>query len=169
MLTSYDNRYIHHIIDFDIECRMWYGIYSPYTQILPIPRLGGIAFIPSMMVAVLITFDFLRLQYHSQIIHINLSSLHVVVSLFVIYMTGIIDDLIGLNAPVKFTLQIISGVILTLAGFYLNNLYGLFGIYEMPQWLGSILTVFIIVFVCNALRHRWPSSVSVAFAISMHN
>lgn len=118
----------------------------------PIPRLGGIAFIPSMIVAVLITFDFLRLQYHSQIIHINVSSLHVIVSLFVIYMTGIIDDLIGLNAPVKFTLQIISGVILTLAGFYLNNLYGLFGIYEIPQWLGSILTVFIIVFVCNAIN-----------------
>jgi len=67
-------------------------------------------------------------------------------------MTGIIDDLIGLKAIVKLILQIISGVILTLAGFYLNNLYGLFGIYEMPQWMGSILTVFIIVFVCNAIN-----------------
>ena len=112
MLTSYDNRYIHHIIDFAPLilkfCKKKHLYDMPNARKVhknPIPRLGGIAFIPSMMVAVLITFDFLRLQYHSQIIHINLSSLHVVVSLFVIYMTGIIDDLIGLNAPVKFILS----------------------------------------------------------------
>lgn len=118
----------------------------------PIPRLGGIVFIPSMMVAGLITIDYLRFHFHSQIVQINLCSLHFIVSLFIIYMTGFIDDLIGLNASVKFILQIISGAILTFAGFYLPNLYGLFGIYEIPHWLGCIFTVFIFVFVCNAIN-----------------
>lgn len=118
----------------------------------PIPRLGGIVFIPSMMVAGLITIDYLRFHFHSQIVQINLCSLHFIVSLFIIYMTGFIDDLIGLTAPVKLVLQVISGAILTFAGFYLTNLYGLFGIYEIPRWLGSIFTVFIIVFVCNAIN-----------------
>lgn len=118
----------------------------------PIPRLGGVVFIPSMVVSVLITFEFLSQQYHSPIIQLNISSVYFVVSLFIIYLTGIVDDIIGLNAPIKLTLQIVSGVILTLTGFYINNLHGLFGIYELPQWTGSILTVFMIVFVCNAIN-----------------
>ena len=48
-------------------------------------------------------------------------------------------DLIGLNARVKFIVQVITACALPLCGLYVNNLYGFMGIHEMPYWLGFIL------------------------------
>ena len=72
--------------------------------------------------------------------------------LFVIYCVGIVDDLLGLNATTKFLFQIATACLLPFAGLYVNNLYGLFGIYEIPYYIGMPLTVFIIVFVDNAIN-----------------
>ena len=74
------------------------------------------------------------------------------IGLSIIYCTGIIDDLIGLNPQTKFVMQIIAASLLPFAGLYVNNLYGLFGINEIPNYVGIPLTIFIIVFVDNAIN-----------------
>ena len=40
----------------------------------------------------------------------------------------------------------------TQPGLYINNLYGLFGIYEIPAFIGIPLTIFTIVFIVNAIN-----------------
>ena len=75
-----------------------------------------------------------------------------IISLLLIYGVGIVDDLIGLDAKVKFFVQILAAGILPFSGLYINTLYGLFGIGEIPFWVGSILTVFIMVFVTNSIN-----------------
>ena len=69
-----------------------------------------------------------------------------------IYGIGIIDDLVGLKATTKFAVQIATACLLPFTGLYVNDLYGLFGIHEIPYWLGVPLTVFIIVFIDNAIN-----------------
>lgn len=59
-------------------------------------------------------------------------TLGLLISLLLIYSVGIVDDLIGLDAKIKFAVQIIAASILPACGLYINNLYGLFGIYEIP-------------------------------------
>lgn len=116
-----------------------------------IPRLGGISFFPSMMTAFIIMLCFL-IYNRQQEIPVNRWSISYLLGLAIIYAVGIVDDLIGLKAKTKFTAQIATACLLPLAGLYINNLYGLFGIYELPNYIGIPLTIFIIVFVDNALN-----------------
>lgn len=117
-----------------------------------VPRLGGISFVPSMILSSIIALFILSDQYQEQKIEINLWSLYFMISLLMIYSVGIIDDLIGLGANIKFVIQILAASLLPMAGLYINNLYGLFGIHEIPFWIGAPLTVITIVFVDNAMN-----------------
>ena len=116
-----------------------------------IPRLGGISFLPSMLTAFAAILLFAPvIERHTLLV--NIWSAVFLIGLLIIYITGIIDDLIGLNAQTKFIMQIVAACLLPFAGLYINNLYGLFGIYEIPNYVGIPLTVFIIVFIDNAIN-----------------
>lgn len=116
-----------------------------------IPRLGGISFLPSMMTAftvMLLYFTWMR----DKEIAFNTWSATYVMGVAIIYLTGIVDDLVGLKAKSKFLVQVITACLLPMAGLYINNLYGLFGIHEIPNYVGIPLTVFFIVFIDNAIN-----------------
>lgn len=117
----------------------------------PIPRLGGIAFVPSMLLATIIVLYVLN-SHSSNGLNISLWSLFFCISLFIIYFTGIIDDVIGLNATVKFIVEIIATLIVPFSGLYINNLYGFLGFYVIPFSIGAPLTVLVMVFTCNAIN-----------------
>ena len=116
-----------------------------------IPRLGGISFFPSMMLAFSIMLVIMA-HTKAEESSINIWSASYLAGLAVIYIVGIVDDLIGLKAMTKFTAQIFSACLLPMTGLYINNLYGLFGIYEIPEFVGIPLTVFLIVFIDNAIN-----------------
>lgn len=117
-----------------------------------IPRLGGIAFLPSMFIAfILVVFAFEQITGEASF-SISLWSVIFFVSLLVIYTTGIIDDIMGLSAKFKFIVQLVTASLLPLSGLYINNLYGLCGIHDIPFYIGMILTVFVIVFIVNAIN-----------------
>ena len=117
-----------------------------------IPRLGGISFLPSMLLASVIVVALYNQQFIDKQINISLWSLGFFLSLLIIYGTGFVDDLVGLGAKSKFTAQILAACIMPLSGMYINNLYGLFGVGEISFWVGAPLTVFIVIFVCNAIN-----------------
>ena len=116
-----------------------------------IPRLGGITFFPSMLIAFVTTLLFSPAIVQDTL-SITVWSALFLMGLIIMYFTGIIDDLVGLNATTKFTVQIITACLLTSGGLYFNNLYGLFGIYEIPYYIGLPLTIFMIVFIDNAIN-----------------
>ena len=115
------------------------------------PRLGGISFFPSMLTAFFIVLLFTPIV-EQDTLPVNIWSAVFLMGLMLIYGIGIIDDLVGLKATTKFAVQIATACLLPFAGLYVNNLYGLFGIHEIPYWLGIPLTVFIIVFIDNAIN-----------------
>lgn len=118
---------------------------------MAIPRMGGISFLPSMLTAFAVILMLLPTE-EGNTLPVNIWSAVFLIGLVVIYLTGIIDDLAGLSARTKFIVQIAAACLLPFAGLYVNNLYGLFGIYEIPSYIGIPLTVFIIVFVDNAIN-----------------
>ena len=113
--------------------------------------MGGISFFPSMLVAFIVVLLFLPMSAEHTL-PINLWSVIFLMGLLVIYITGIVDDLTGLNASTKFAVQIATGCLLPCAGLYINNLYGLLGIYEIPNYVGIPLTIFVMVFIDNAIN-----------------
>ena len=116
-----------------------------------VPRLGGISFIPSMMTPFVVMLSFFAYSREQQIV-VNIWSAGFLIGAMILYIVGIIDDLISLNAKTKFSAQVASACLLPFAGLYINNLYGLFGIYEIPYYIGIPLTIFIIVFIDNAIN-----------------
>ena len=116
-----------------------------------IPRLGGISFFPSMIASFVLVLLFLTYSEKKEIA-VNMWSASFLLGLAVIYLTGIVDDLIGLSARTKFAAQIVTACLLPMVGLSINNLYGLFGIYEIPVNVGIPLTVFVIVFIDNAIN-----------------
>lgn len=117
-----------------------------------VPRLGGIAFMPSMLIAFFIVTLIMGSQAVDSKITISSWTLGLLISLLLVYGVGIVDDLIGLDAKVKFVIQIVASAILPLCGLYINNLYGLFGLHEIPFCVGFPLTILVFVFIDNAMN-----------------
>ena len=69
-----------------------------------------------------------------------------------LYLIGIADDVVGVSWRIKFVFQIIAAGLITLSGTWVNNLYGICGVWEIPAWVGIPLTIFLIVFVINAVN-----------------
>ena len=117
-----------------------------------IPRLGGVCFMPSMIITsmvALMVYDGVSGGRH---VTLSLWTCLFFISLLLIYSVGIIDDLIGLDATTKFFVQIVAASLMPISGLYINNLYGFLGFHEIPAYVGMPLTVFIIVFIDNAIN-----------------
>lgn len=122
----------------------------------PIPRLAGITFLP------VILLSFLPLSGIQAICNADSSSGYSAQSIirlsFMIcgalplLLLGVKDDLIGVRYSHKFVIQIVSALLLVSSGTYINNLYGLFGIYELSAYIGVPFTVLLIVYIVNSLN-----------------
>lgn len=122
----------------------------------PIPRLGGVTFFPVivfvMSVIGLLLYTYLPMKsafYHSGGIS---EFLGLLAGLTLLYVIGIGDDLIGVRYSRKFLIQILSAAMIPLSGLYVNHFYGLFGLYEIPMFIGIPLTLLLTVFITNAIN-----------------
>ena len=71
----------------------------------------------------------------------------------VIFFLGIKDDILVISASKKFIGQVVAAIIIIkFGGIQLNNMYGLFGIYEIPAFAGLVLTLFTIVVITNSFN-----------------
>ena len=141
-----------HIVDFCLKRKLYDLPNERKVHHNAIPRLGGVAFLPCMFLAFLLSLYVFKYTTDNLPFGISLWTGAFLVSLFVIYLIGLIDDVIGLGAPIKFTAQIIAASILPICNLYINNLYGFMGIHKVPFIVGAPLTVFVIVFINNAIN-----------------
>lgn len=119
----------------------------------PIPRLGGVLFIPNMLLAFSIVMLAMNPYLGNRTIQIGFWSLYSLIGLVVIYFTGLFDDLIGLSAKLKLCAQITSAIFIPMGGVCrINTLYGFCGINEIGYWPSVILTVLVMVFIMNAIN-----------------
>ncbi len=121
-----------------------------------IPRLGGLSFVPTILFS--LTFV-LGLQYTAGSIlppalvqYIVPEFCFLVCGLVLLYLSGIKDDLVGLRYRTKFLVQIVAALFFPLSGLWINNFYGLFGIYELNAWIGIPFTILAVVFITNAIN-----------------
>ena len=121
-----------------------------------IPRLGGIAFMPiqSLLFVValviiikVVPFD-LAVQSWALIPHFML----LICGLGVLFMVGLVDDLIGVRYQWKFIAQLSVACFFPISGLWINDLYGIGFFVALPSWVGMPLTVFIVMLIINAIN-----------------
>lgn len=123
---------------------------------LPVPRLGGLAFLPCILFTVLLSLGCGTL--YNAVWLDNIPYDEIKESLFLgaaalsLYITGIADDLIGVRYRAKFIVQVLAAILLIISDLILNNFHGLFGLEFIPLWVAIPLTVLIIVFITNAIN-----------------
>ena len=121
-----------------------------------VPRIGGVSFVPCILFSLLLVHGVFYMfidKIEENWIYPNYSEISFFIcGLLLLYLGGVKDDLVGMRYKYKFIIQIITASLIVFSGLYINNLYGLFNIYEIATWIGMPLTIIAIVFVINAVN-----------------
>ncbi len=121
-----------------------------------IPRIGGVSFTPCIIFATMFVagiFDlFADNTDKSRFLPGDAEFYLFFCGLILLYLGGVKDDLVGLRYIYKFAIQIFASSLIVLSGLYINNLYGFWGIHEIPFWIGEPLTILVLVFIINAIN-----------------
>lgn len=122
----------------------------------PVPRLGGLSFFPVILMSMFLVIGFRLYTWSEDLSSLSFNMLYEYLFLFVgmtlLYLVGVCDDLVGVGYRYKFIVQIVAALLLILSGNWFDSLGGLLGIYSVPFWIGIPFTVFIVVYVTNAIN-----------------
>lgn len=121
----------------------------------PISRLGGVCFFPTILFV--ITF---LVALCEKVGWLSWSDgkarfpklLLLCSGLTLLFIVGIADDLVGVRYRQKFVVQILAAIMFPLAGLYVNDFYGMFGIHSIPMFVGVPLSILLVVFITNAIN-----------------
>ena len=119
-----------------------------------IPRFGGVAFIPSILITLAFLTGVFYLLNEEVLFGIFMKPHYAFMhcAFVFLYIEGMADDLIKLGYKVKFACQTLCSVVLVASGFYISNLSGFMGIYELPLWFAYPFNVVLVVFIINAVN-----------------
>lgn len=118
----------------------------------PIPRLGGFAFLPSIVVPLFVVV-FLCNKYLGQICVGDQSQLLMyVAAMLILMLVGMMDDLIGVRYKYKFCVQLFCALLVVISGLYFDSFQGVLWIYSLPLWIAYPFTVLTIMFIINAIN-----------------
>ena len=108
----------------------------------PTPTLGGLPIFAGLISVILFCIGLT-----------NCGSISVLLlSLFLLIGTGVLDDLISLKASLRLLIQLSLGFAIASQGLRFTNLYGFLGIHELPIIFQYLTTVFFIVAITNAFN-----------------
>lgn len=121
-----------------------------------VPRLGGISFFPSAMIAFCFAlgiryyFDF-ELPLEREGVFLT-EFLFFIAGIFMLYIIGLADDIVGVGFRQKFFVQIVSASLLILAGLGIDSFEGLFLLNDPGEFITSTFTIISVVLVINAFN-----------------
>lgn len=129
---------------------------SRKVHTIPVPRLGGVAFLPTVIISIAavvavasrfgITFNALSEAGAPQ---------HFVAYLagaMMLYCLGIYDDVHGVGYKLKFAIQIFAAFLLCVSGLWIASFDHIFYIDRIPYWIGMPITVIFVVYITNAIN-----------------
>jgi len=126
---------IPHIVNFCIKKNLYDIPNARKVHKNAIPRLGGICFLPCTLIAFIFGIAILNQLTGQRQITIGTWSVMFLISLSLIYIIGIVDDIVGVRPRTKFAVQIIAASLLPLSGLYMGVLtaYLFFNIWGKPE------------------------------------
>lgn len=133
-----------------------------------IPRLGGMAFMPSMVFSLCLisgavmmiseNYPDCECQAIRHIMQAETAESQTIplcfglCAIMLMYVVGIADDLIGLKYRAKFVAQIMAGLLFAVADVRLHTLGGVFGIETLSVFSSYLITIVLVVFIVNAIN-----------------
>lgn len=121
-----------------------------------VPRLGGIAFGPSILFSTLFVLGLVTigvgfLGEYEVVINFRQISM-VTCAVTTLYLVGLADDLVGVKYRAKFLAQIIAGLFIFIGGIVMDNFHGFLWINHLPVFIQILFTVILTLFITNAIN-----------------
>ncbi len=108
-----------------------------------IPTLGGIGIFAGVIFSIVLWTPFNVFQ----------DLQYILCAFIILFLIGAKDDILPMSAWKKLGGQIFAASLLVFkANIRLTSLYGIFGIYELPHWIGIGLSIFTILVIINAFN-----------------
>ena len=105
-----------------------------------IPFFGGIAIFTGVIFSLLFWADIENIQY-------------ILVSILIIFIVGLIDDLRQITPFKKLIGQIIATLILIFFGdLQIDSMHGVLGVYDLPFWASLPFTIFVVIVITNSFN-----------------
>ncbi len=86
------------------------------------------------------------------LLNLEIFNFSLIVPLLLLMAIGLYDDIYTVDFKLKFIFQIIAAKILIDNGLIIENLHGVFGIFELNRVIAQLLTIFIIVAIINSIN-----------------
>lgn len=121
-----------------------------------VPQLGGVAFYPSILMSLCVVLcmgcKLGVMPADPLFTNTTTELLLMAVGCMLLYLTGIVDDLIGVRYSYKFAVQLVAAALLMFSGDWFNHLGGFLGIGAIPDFIGIPLSLLFIVYTINAVN-----------------
>ena len=121
-----------------------------------VPRLGGIAFFPAIILSTLLILGIVTMGegFMGEFeIAVDVRQLCMVsCALTTLYIVGMADDLVGVRYRAKFLTQILAALFIFIGGIAIDNFHGFLWINNLPLFIQLLLTVILVVFFTNAIN-----------------
>ena len=105
------------------------------------PFFGGIAIFTGVICSLLFwTDDFENIQY-------------ILVSILIVFIVGLIDDLRAISAFKKLIGQILATLVLIFLGdLQVDSMHGVLGVHDLPIWASVSFTIFVVIVIVNGFN-----------------
>lgn len=113
--------------------------------------LGGSVLVPSILIGMTLSMVLMN-EGEDLDQSIKTRTMLLGCGVMVVYLIGLLDDLFGLSASLRFVIQILAALSLPLCDLYLSNLHGFMWVEAIPGYVGVVLTVFFVVVMVNAIN-----------------
>ncbi|MBT7320771.1 MAG: undecaprenyl/decaprenyl-phosphate alpha-N-acetylglucosaminyl 1-phosphate transferase [Flavobacteriaceae bacterium] len=123
--------------------RMLDPINERSSHISPATRTGGLSLFLSLSLCYAIA---------ASVGLLKVPGAAVVAGVIFITLAGFVDDLISIRYREKFFLQLFSGLLIVQSGWMIDSFHGVFGIFDIPEWAGILVSLFVFLVIVNALN-----------------
>lgn len=77
---------------------------------------------------------------------------HLLTGMAALYLVGIKDDLTGTPVSTRVLIILFAALLFPISGLWINNLYGMFGVYALPYWVGMPFTVVLVMYLVATIN-----------------
>ena len=125
------------VIFFAEKLRLFDSAGDRASHVGSVPIFGGIAIFSGIIFSLLFWADIENIQY-------------LLVSILIIFVVGVIDDLLFLSPFKKIVGQVLATLIIIFLGdLQIDNMHGVLGVYDLPDWIATLFTIFVVIVITN--------------------